>query len=107
MYRILMTESIKSLENAISHLGWEIPEDIRVEEPPNPELGDVASSVSFQLAKGLKRSPMDITKELLSVIVTPDIFKKIDSKGPYINFYADYGRFSRAVLDSVKEDYGN
>ena len=106
MYRVLITESIKSLENAISHLGWEIPEDIRVEEPPNPELGDVASSVSFQLAKGLKRSPMDITKELLSVIVTPDIFKKIDSKGPYINFYADYDRFSRAVLDSVKEDYG-
>ena len=106
MYRILMTESIKSLENAISHLGWEIPEDIRVEEPPNPELGDVASSVSFQLAKGLKRSPMDITKELLSVIVKPDIFRKIDSKGPYINFYADYDIFSRAVLDSVKEDYG-
>jgi arginyl-tRNA synthetase len=106
MYRILMTESIKSLENAISHLGWEIPKDIRVEEPPNPELGDVASSVSFQLAKGLKRSPMDITKELLSVIVTPDIFKKIDSKGPYINFFADYNKFSKIVLDSVKEDYG-
>lgn len=106
MYRILMTESIKSLENAISHLGWEIPKDIRVEEPPNPELGDVASSVSFQLAKGLKRSPMDITKELLSVIVTPNIFKKIDSKGPYINFFADYNKFSKIVLDSVKEDYG-
>ena len=57
MYRILMTESIKSLEDAISQLGWELPEDIRVEEPPNPELGDVASSVSFQLAKGLKRIP--------------------------------------------------
>jgi arginyl-tRNA synthetase len=106
MYRILMTESIKSLKNAISHLGWEIPEDIRVEEPPNPELGDVASSVSFQLAKRLKRSPMDITKDLLSVIVTPDIFKKIDSKGPYINFFVDYDIFSKIVLDSVKEDYG-
>src|ERR1039457_1258729 len=105
MYRILMTESIKSLENAISHMGWEIPDDIRVEEPPNQELGDIASSVSFQLAKGLKRSPMDITNELLSVIVTPDIFKKIDSKGPYINFFADYDKFSRAVLDSVNEDY--
>ena len=68
------------------NLGWEIPENIRVEEPPNPELGDVASSVSFQLAKGLKKSPMDITKELLSVIVTPDIFKKIDSKGPLYQF---------------------
>ncbi len=107
MYRILISESIKSLENAISHLGWEIPEDIRVEEPPNPELGDVASSVSFQLAKELKRSPMEITKDLLSVIVLPDIFKKIDSKGPYINFFADYDVFTRSVLDSVKEDYGN
>jgi arginyl-tRNA synthetase len=106
MYRILMTESIKSLENAISHLGWEIPADIRIEEPPNPELGDVASSVSFQLAKELKRSPMEITKDLLSVIVTPDIFKKVDSKGPYINFFADYDKFSKIVLDSVKEDYG-
>ena len=106
MYRILMSESIKSLENAISHLGWEIPEDIRVEEPPNPELGDVASSVSFQLAKELKRSPMEITKELLSVIVLPDVFKKIDSKGPYINFFADYDVFTRVVLDSVNEDYG-
>ena len=106
MYRILMTESIKSLEDAISQLGWELPEDIRVEEPPNPELGDVASSVSFQLAKGLKKSPMDITEELLSVIVTPDIFKKIDSKGPYINFFADYNKFSKIVLDSVNDDYG-
>ncbi len=106
MYRILTTESIKSLENAISQLGWEIPEEIRIEEPPNPELGDVASSVSFQLAKELKRSPMDITKDILSVIVIPDIFKKIDSKGPYINFFADYDKFSKIVLNSIKEDYG-
>ncbi len=76
MYRILMRESIKSLEDAISHLGWEVPEDIRVEEPPNPELGDVASSVSFQLAKKLKRSPMEITNDLLSVIVLPDILRR-------------------------------
>jgi arginyl-tRNA synthetase len=106
MYRILMTESIKSLENAITHLGWETPEDIRIEEPPNPELGDVSSSVSFQLAKKLKRSPMDISKDLLSVIVKPNIFKKIDSKGPYINFYTDYDKFSKIVLNSVNEDYG-
>ena len=69
MYRILMLESIKSLEDAIISLGWELPEDIRVEEPPNPNMGDVASSVSFQLAKTLKISPMDITKEILGVIV--------------------------------------
>ena len=88
MYRILVSESIKSVENAIDSLGWDIPEEIRMEEPPNPKLGDVACSVSFQLAKELKRSPMDITKDILSVLETPDIFRLVDSKGPYINFFA-------------------
>ncbi len=106
MYRILMSESIKSLEDAILSLGWEIPEDMRIEEPPNPNLGDAASSVSFQLAKKLKRSPMDITNDILSVIETPDIFKNVEAKGPYINFFADYDKFSKIVLNSVKEDYG-
>jgi arginyl-tRNA synthetase len=106
MYRILMLESIKSLEDAIISLGWEVPEDIRVEEPPNPNMGDVASSVSFQLAKTLKISPMDITKEILGVIVVPDIFKNIDAKGPYINFFANYDKFTKIVLNSVQEDYG-
>lgn len=107
MYRILMSESVKSLENAIDNLGWVIPEEIRIEEPPNPSLGDVASSVSFQLAKTLKRSPMDITNDILRVIETSDIFKKVESKGPYINFYADYDKFSEIVLKSVGDDYGN
>jgi arginyl-tRNA synthetase len=106
MYRILISESIKSLQDAINHLGWEIPDDIRIEEPPNPNLGDVASSVSFQLSKSLKRSPMDITNDILGVLETPDIFKSVESKGPYINFFADYDKFSKIVLDSIKEDYG-
>lgn len=106
MYRILMKESIKSLSDTISSLGWELPEEIRIEEPPNPNLGDVASSVSFQLAKQLKRSPMDITNDILAVIETPDIFKKVNAKGPYINFFADYDKFAKIVLNSVKEDYG-
>jgi len=106
MYRILVSESIKSVENAIDSLGWDIPEEIRMEEPPNPKLGDVACSVSFQLAKELKRSPMDITKDILSVLETPDIFRLVDSKGPYINFFADYSTFSKLVLNSVNEEYG-
>jgi arginyl-tRNA synthetase len=106
MYRTLISESIESLKNAISALGWEVPEDIRVEEPPNPNLGDLASSVSFQLAKDLRRPPMDITNDILEVIEVPKIFKKIDSKGPYINFFINYDKFSKIVLNSINEDYG-
>jgi arginyl-tRNA synthetase len=106
MFRILISESIKSLENAISTLGWEIPDEIRVDEPPNPTLGDIASSVSFQLAKNLNRNPMEITNNILSVLEKPENFKEIQCKGPYINFFVDYDKFSEMVLNSVKEDYG-
>lgn len=106
MYRILISESINALSNAIKSLGWAVPDEIKVEEPPNPELGDVASSISFQLAKDLKRSPMEITQDILKVIKIPDIFSKVESKGPYINFYANYNKFSSLVLNSVSENYG-
>ena len=88
-------------------LGWEIPEDIKMEEPPNPELGDVASSVSFQLAKKLKTLPYGHYQGYIrGHLMTPDIFRKVDAKGPYINFFADYDKFSKIVLNSINEDYG-
>ena len=49
---------------------------------------------------------MDITKDILGALKTPDIFRKVDSKGPYINFFADYDKFSKIVLNSINEDYG-
>jgi arginyl-tRNA synthetase len=106
MYRILKKEAVKSLENAIKALGWGISGNIKVEEPPNSDMGDVASSVSFQLAKQLKRSPMEITQEILDKIETPEIFSRVESKGPYINFFADYNKFAKLVLESVDDDYG-
>ncbi len=106
MYKMLKKEAVKSLENAVDALGWEIPGSIKVEEPPNSDMGDVASSVSFQLAKQLKRSPMEITQEILGKIEAPDIFSRVESKGPYINFFTDYSKFSKMVLESVSEDYG-
>ena len=106
MYRILKKEAVKSLENAIEALGWGISGNIKVEEPPNSDMGDIASSVSFQLAKQLKRSPMEITQEIMDKIETPEIFSRVESKGPYINFFADYNKFAKLVLESVDDDYG-
>ncbi|AEG19439.1 arginine--tRNA ligase [Methanobacterium paludis] len=106
MYRILKKEAVKSLENAIEALGWGISGNIKVEEPPNSDMGDIASSVSFQLAKQLKRSPMEITQEIMDKIEAPEIFSRVESKGPYINFFADYNKFAKLVLESVDDDYG-
>ncbi len=107
MYRILEREAIKSIEDAIEVLGYEKPLEIKVEEPPNPDLGDLATTVSFQLAKRLKKSPTKISQDIIGVLQTPDIFRKIEMKGPYINFFLDYEKFSKLVLESIDENYGD
>ena len=106
MYRMLEKEAVKSLESAIESLGYEKPSEIKVEEPPNADLGDLASTVSFQLAKQLKKPPMEITKEILNVIETPEVFRAVEMKGPYINFFINYDNFSKLVIDSIDENYG-
>ncbi len=103
---MLEKEAVKSLENAIETLGYEKPSEIKVEEPPNADLGDLASTVSFQLAKQLKKPPLEITKDILNVIKVPEVFKSVEMKGPYINFFINYDNFSKLVLDSIDEDYG-
>ncbi|MEN4006640.1 MAG: arginine--tRNA ligase [Methanobacteriaceae archaeon] len=106
MYRILKKEAVKSLENSIKSLGLEIPDEIRVEEPPNPEMGDLATTVTFELAKTLKKSPVEIAADILKVIETSKFFKSVEMKGPYLNFFIDYDNFRNLILESINEDYG-
>lgn len=106
MYRLLEKEAVKSLENAIKALKYELPEEIKLEEPPNADLGDLASTVSFQLAKQLKKPPLEITKDILNVLETPELFKSVEMKGPYINFFINYDNFSKLVLESINDNYG-
>ncbi|GAB4307553.1 MAG: arginine--tRNA ligase [Methanobacteriaceae archaeon] len=106
MYQKLEKMAIKSLKDSINKLGYEEPLEIKLEQPPNPELGDLASAVSFQLAKQLKKPPMQIAAEIVKEIKLSDLFEKVELKGPYINFYLNYNKFSKMVLKSINSDYG-
>lgn len=106
MYKILEKEAVKSLENAIISLKLELPTEIKVEEPPKPDMGDIASAVAFQLAKIARKSPVEIANDILRVIKISNMFKYVEIKGPYINFFINYDTFSKLVLESVDEDYG-
>jgi arginyl-tRNA synthetase len=106
MYRMLEKEAIKSLENAIKILNYGKPSQITVEEPPNSNLGDLATAISFQLAGPLKKPPIELAGKIVEVLKVPEIFRKVESKGPYINFFLDHDKFSKLVLESVHEDYG-
>jgi len=106
MYRIIKKEAVKSLENSIKSLGLEIPDEIRVEEPPNPEMGDLATTVAFELQKALKKPPVEIAADILKVIEISKLFKSVEMKGPYLNFFINYDNFKNLVLESINEDYG-
>ncbi len=106
MYRKLEQKAIKSVNKTIQDLGWEEPAEIKFEVPPNPNMGDLATSVAFQLASPLKKSPVEISSTIVKNIELTSPFKSVESKGPYINFFFDSEIFSRMVLESVQEDYG-
>lgn len=85
---------------------------IKLNKTPNIELGQLASSVSFELAKKLKMKPLDAAKKLVSVVDESkfDLIEKVTTEGAgYINFYANFAKFTKLTLESIKKlnkDYG-
>jgi arginyl-tRNA synthetase len=106
MYRKLEKKAVETVQIAIKNLGWEVPSDLKFEEPPNPTMGDLATTVAFKLARMLKAPPVEIAQKLRDVIEIPSIFDRVETKGPYLNFYLDYKQFSKLLLNLVDENYG-
>lgn len=79
-----------------------------IEIPPNQEMGDYAFAC-FRLSKIIKKAPNIVAEELKNLISTCDVFEKIDSIGPYINFFINRERFSEDIINQILEegdDYG-
>jgi arginyl-tRNA synthetase len=75
--------------------------------PPTPEFGELTSSVCFELAKQLKKSPLDLAKQVVKE-AEPEISSfnliavvKAEGQG-YVNFYINMAEFARLTLESAK-----
>ena len=99
--------AVESLQESVKKLEYEENEEIKLEFPPNPELGDLASTISFKLAKVLKKSPHIIAEQIAENIKVPKYFKEVKPVGPYVNFFIDYDYFSKEFLNQINENYGN
>ena len=76
-----------------------------IEIPPNPEMGDYAFPC-FALSKTLKKNPVQIAEELSKKIKSPD-FEKIESSGPYLNFFMDKKKLVEKILNEISQkDFG-
>lgn len=85
-----------------------VPSVDDLETPRDTKLGDLAFPC-FELAKGMGKNPAEIATELAAKIGPKDYIKKIEAKGPYLNFFLDEHTFGEALLKEIsvaKEKYG-
>ena len=106
MYFEIEKQAIDALNKALDQYDEEIDRNFRLDFPPDPKLGDLASTIAFALTKKLKSSPNLVAEDLVSKIEVPEIFEKVQNFGPYVNFFIDYSKFSKLLLEKVDENYG-
>jgi len=77
--------------------GLEIP--ILVEQPRQPEFGELALPIAFSLAKQLQKPPRKIAAEVIAAIPPVAGISRIEVAGNgYINLRFDRGRYGEALL---------
>ena len=80
-------------------------------KPPNPEFGQLASSLCFELAKKLGQKPMVLAEQLVKALDKYEwnLVERVLPAGGYVNFHVNYPKFSLLTLDSVSQlssEYG-
>lgn len=107
MYSKLKNELTESVEDALTKMRISIDSELTFEEPPNSEMGDLSTNIAFSLAGKLKKSPVEIANEIKEHIKLPLYFDKVETKGPYINFFINYKLFATKVLNYIDSKYGD
>ena len=75
----------------------------RLEVPPDRSLGDFAFAC-FPLAKEMKKSPVEIAKELAKKIKAPSGVEKIVANGPYVNFHLSDDKVAKSILTKIEKE---
>ena len=104
-FRIEVEEAIRAAAEKAGAKGVELA----IESPPDEKMGDLAVPC-FPLAKLLRKGPQAIAGELASSIKTGGLIFKVESSGPYVNFFMDREKLKAEVLREVlskKGEYGH
>ncbi|MEG0774791.1 arginine--tRNA ligase [Clostridium sp.] len=76
-----------------------------VEIPPKPEMGDFAFPC-FQLAKTMRKAPNAIATDLKEKFPSEG-FEKIETFGPYLNFFVDKSAFIKTTIERILQEGEN
>jgi arginyl-tRNA synthetase len=93
-YKLLIAERVSGIS------GLEVEKILNlIEIPPKPEMGDYAFPC-FQLSKAMRKAPNMIAADIKDKI-NSDGFEKIESMGPYLNFFVDKGYLAKDTVEAV------
>ena len=65
MYFEIEKQAIEAINKALDQYDVEIDRNFKLEFPPNPDLGDLASTIAFSLTKKLRTSPPEVAADLV------------------------------------------
>lgn len=81
-----------------------------LEQPPDPKLGNLSSSIAFRVSKSLKQKPIDIARQVVEQIKTSKLplVERVEVAAPgYINFYFDDFKLTETVVKEVFKEGKN
>ena len=84
-------------------------ENIELEVPPNPEMGDYAFPC-FVLSKEWKKYPNEIAQELSKKFKPNDLIVGVKVIGPYLNFFINKNKITEVTIKQIlkqKDRYGS
>ena len=87
----------------------DVPAEVVVERPKNPEHGDYATNVALRLAKPAGRSPREVAELLAAELRTQPGVETVDVAGPgFLNITLAQGVLGRIAVQAVTagEGYG-
>ena len=109
-YELFVDEVKHVTAQALSRLGYE--GEFPLETPPDPKMGDLATTVAFDISKKTKQDPSNVAREILSHISLPEksLIHRVEAAGPYLNFFMSTSRIAEETFRSIeeqRESYGS
>jgi arginyl-tRNA synthetase len=86
-------------------LAVEVPDDVVVERPRNPEHGDYATNVALRLAKAAGRPPREVAELLAAELRATGGISRVDVAGPgFLNITLAKAALGRIAVQAVTAD---
>jgi arginyl-tRNA synthetase len=78
-------------------------DSVTFQYPPRVEMGDLALTAPFDLAKTLRKKPREIAEGLAAAFAAPGVRKAEVAGGGYVNLFLDRGRFASGLAAWLRE----